>query len=131
MAKTWQDTVMSEEMLEQIERDYLEEDFSVNAIRLGRGHTEDLRLRVAQAQAERAEIMLKEQWKQEGIREVVEFVEKKNLMMFHVDSPWYTEIPFNNSTEWRAKLKSWNIIKQPDKPDGDELDYEFRRQEKK
>ena len=47
-----EDTVMSEEQLEKIEKDYLNEDYSVNAIRLNRGHTEDLRLRVAQAQAE-------------------------------------------------------------------------------
>ena len=47
-----EDTVMSEEQLEKIEKDYLNEDYSVNAIRLNRGHTEDLRLRIAQAQAE-------------------------------------------------------------------------------
>ena len=46
------DTVMNEKELEEVERAYLAEDFSVNAIRLNRGHTEDLRLRIAQAQAE-------------------------------------------------------------------------------
>ena len=51
---TWQDTVMSQEQLEKAESDYLAEDFSVNAIRLNRGHTEDLRLRIAQAQAKLA-----------------------------------------------------------------------------
>ena len=50
--KTWEKTVMSDKQLAQVEEAYVNEDFSVNFIGLGRGHTEDLMQRVAQAQAE-------------------------------------------------------------------------------
>jgi len=63
------DTIMSEEQLKEAERDYMNEDYSVNAIRLVRGHTEDLMLRVAQAQAE---ISFKA-----GIREVLEWLKDR------------------------------------------------------
>jgi len=43
-------TLLTKKELEKAEHDYLDEDFSVNAIRLNRGHTEDFRLRVAKAQ---------------------------------------------------------------------------------
>lgn len=42
--------VLSDEELEQVEKAYLNEDFSVNSIRLNRGNTEALRRRIAQAQ---------------------------------------------------------------------------------
>ncbi len=98
-AKDWEDTVMTEEQLEQVERAYLNEDFSVNCIRLSRGHTEDLSLKVAQAQAEitwKARDPEIKAARQAGIKEVVE---------------WVKDIPMSGELykEYVKKLKEWGI----------------------
>lgn len=92
------DTIMTEEQLEQIEKAYIDEDFSVNYIRLGRGHTEELRLRVAQAQAE---ISFKA-----GIKEGVEFI---RFIITHLDSQYGFIKKLESSPDWQAKLKEWAL----------------------
>ena len=105
-----EDTVMSEEQLEKIEKDYLNEDYSVDAIRLNRGHTEDLRLRVAQAQAEITANLLYpvvfEEGRKAEMREMVKWLVSHNrskIMNFIGESLYIFE------DEWRAKLKEWGI----------------------
>ena len=53
----------------------------------------------AKKQAERTESMLKEQWKQEGRREVVEWV-KDEL---------FKEPTIEDYTRWQKKLKEWGL----------------------
>ena len=98
-----EDTVMSEEQLEKIEKDYLNEDYSVNAIRLNRGHTEDLRLRIAQAQAEitanllypvvfeegrKAEMREMVKWLESGVVERAFLIAKAALPMYGDEKEW-------------------------------------------
>ena len=52
--------------------------------------------RIAQAQAERTEAMLKDEWKKAGIREVVEWIESNHTLV-------------EKRLDWQAKLKEWGI----------------------
>ena len=115
------DTVMNEEQLGQVEQSYLREDYAVNAIRLNRGHTEELRQRIAQAQAE---VSFKA-----GIKEVVRWLngcriftaeqvregEKYTYLGSYIlkwgkeGTPSYGFAPFDECPEWQAKLKEWLV----------------------
>ena len=101
------DTVMSEKELEEVERAYLAEDFSVNAIRLNRGHTEDLRLRVAQAQAEisfRAGIKEVEEWLDRVIERAF-LIALAALPMYDDDAEWANNSANVLRNAWQVKLK--------------------------
>ena len=93
------DTVMNDEQLEKVENDYLDEDFSVNSVRLGRGNTQELRMRIAQAQAR---ISFKA-----GMKEVVEWV-NTNFNWNPYPSFWYINDPVIGS--WDAKLREWGFV---------------------
>jgi len=106
-----EDTVMSEEQLEKIEKDYLNEDYSVNAIRLNRGHTEDLRLRVAQAQAEisfRAGIKEVEEWLDRVIERAF-LIALAALPMYDDDAEWANNSANVLRNAWQAKRKELGI----------------------
>ena len=92
------DTVMSPEQLEQVEEDYIDEDFSVNSIGLGRGHTEDLKLRVAQAQAEITFPL----GKKDGIKEVLSFLHDGSLCEHKIARK-------KCAICWQALLKKWEL----------------------
>jgi len=55
---------------------------------------------VREAQAKITEDMLKDQWKQEGVREVVKWINVNYILAFL--PPWKCQ-------KWQAKLKQWGI----------------------
>ena len=57
---------------------------------------------IANAQAKQTELMLKEQWKHEGRKEVVEWIKASGDASLYNQHGDYTD-------DWQAKLKEWDI----------------------
>ncbi len=94
-----EDTVMSNEQIEKLVQDWVDEDFAVRSVQLDRGHWEYIVSVIAKAQAEISF--------NAGIREVVNWIEIV---------PPVTELSEGNMKhyvisieQWQNKLKEWGI----------------------